>query len=179
MAMVRVPRAPLASLSSRFVVAAGLGVAAAQAPPLVVKRSTRAGHEVLVRGFAEFDASCKLKRVQTHHRRRVPPTGGSVETRPGDVVIGPNWVGAADCQGKTLRGVNVVLRTGPGVHRRRPLLARRRLLAPRQTVRAEVEVARPLAALRAGAAHRRSWRAASSFMISSLPPPIIITLTSR
>jgi hypothetical protein len=32
------------------------------------------------------------------------------------------------------------------------------------------------AALRA---HRPSWRAASSFMISSLPPPIIITFTSR
>ena len=90
-----------------LVVAAGLGVAAAQAPPLVVKRSTRAGHEVLVRGFAEFDASCKLKRVQTI-TVAVPPTGGSVETRPGDVVIGPNWVGAGDCQGKTLRGVNVV-----------------------------------------------------------------------
>jgi len=28
-------------------------------------------------------------------------------------------------------------------------------------------------------AHRPSWRAASSFMISSLPPPIIITFTSR
>jgi hypothetical protein len=28
-------------------------------------------------------------------------------------------------------------------------------------------------------AHSPSWRAASSFMISSLPPPIIITLTSR
>jgi hypothetical protein len=28
-------------------------------------------------------------------------------------------------------------------------------------------------------AHSPSWRAASSFMISSLPPPIIITFTSR
>ena len=121
-----------------LVVAAGLGVAAAQAPPLVVKRSTRAGHEVLVRGFAEFDASCKLKRVQTI-TVAVPPTGGSVETRPGDVVIGPNWVGAADCQGKTLRGVNVVYVPAPGFTG-----ADRFSLdvgySAGQTVRAEVEV---------------------------------------
>jgi len=92
--------------------ACGLG-ALAQSPPLTVKRSTRAGHEVLIRGFAEFDSTCRLKRVQTI-AIAVAPVGGSVETRPGDVVIGPNWVGAGDCQGKTLRGVNVVYVPAPG-----------------------------------------------------------------
>ncbi len=42
-----------------------------------------------------------------------------------------------------------------------------------------VLVPRHVAAARSGRAHRPNWREASSFMISSVPPPIIITLTSR
>ena len=37
--------------------------------PIVVKKRTRAGQEVLLRGFAEFDAQCRLKHVPTHRRR--------------------------------------------------------------------------------------------------------------
>jgi hypothetical protein len=79
---------------------------AADSSPLVVKRSTRAGHEVRIRGFAEFDAQCQ--------RRDVPriavaaePGRGRVEMRPGDVDIGANWVGVTSCAGVTLPGVNV------------------------------------------------------------------------
>ena len=82
-------------------------------PPIVVKKRTRAGQEVLVRGFAEFDAQCRLKHVQSIVVVRAP-TGGSVETRPGDVVIGPNWVGAGHCQGTTLPGVQVFYVPAPG-----------------------------------------------------------------
>ncbi len=80
--------------------------AAASEPLLVVKKRTSSGHEGLVRGFAEFDAECRLKRVQTITVVS-PPAHGGVESRPGDVVIGPNWVGGGDCEGTTLRGVNV------------------------------------------------------------------------
>lgn len=94
-------------------VAHGFGVAGAEEPPLVVKRSTPPGQEVLIRGFAEFTAACNLRRVQTI-AIATAPASGKVETRPGDVVIGPNWVGAGDCQGKTLRGVNVFYVPAPG-----------------------------------------------------------------
>lgn len=81
--------------------------------PLVVRKQTRAGREVLVRGFAEFDEQCRLRNVQ---RIAVvsAPSGGSVEMRPGDVVIGPNWVGSGQCSGTTLRGVQVVYVPAPG-----------------------------------------------------------------
>ena len=82
-----------------------LCVAAAE-PPIVVKKLTAAGQEVIVRGFAEFDAACNLKHVQTIVVT-VRPDHGEVETRPGAVVIGPNWVGGGHCEGTTLRGVNV------------------------------------------------------------------------
>jgi hypothetical protein len=82
-------------------------------PPIVVKKRTRAGQEVLLRGFAEFDAQCRLKHVQSIAVARAP-TGGSVEARPGDVVIGPNWVGAGQCAGTTLRGVQVFYVPAPG-----------------------------------------------------------------
>lgn len=75
-------------------------------PTLVVKRRTISGHEVLVRGFAEFDAACRLKHVQTITVVS-QPGHGAVESRPGDVVIGPNWVGGGHCEGTMLRGVNV------------------------------------------------------------------------
>jgi hypothetical protein len=82
-------------------------------PAIVVKRETDAGKEVLVRGFAEFDASCSLVRVQTV-TVVVPPHGGRVESRPGPVVIGPNWVGGGNCVGTTLQGVNVFYVPAPG-----------------------------------------------------------------
>ena len=89
------------------------GAAGAAEPPIVVKRETAAGKEVLVRGFAEFDASCSLVRVQTVSVV-APPQHGNVETRPGPVVIGPNWVGGGNCVGTTLQGVNVFYVPAPG-----------------------------------------------------------------
>jgi len=95
-------------------VAACFAVAAfAAEPPIVVKKRTRAGQEVVLRGFAEFDGQCRLKQVPSIVVA-CAPTGGSVETRPGDVVIGPNWVGAGQCQGTTLRGVQVFYVPAPG-----------------------------------------------------------------
>ena len=90
-----------------------MGAADAAEPAIVVKRETDAGKEVLVRGFAEFDASCSLVRVQTV-AVVVPPHDGRVETRPGPVVIGPNWVGGGSCVGTTLQGLNVFYVPAPG-----------------------------------------------------------------
>jgi hypothetical protein len=87
--------------------------ALAAEPPIVVKKQTRAGQEVVVRGFAEFDAQCRLKNVQRIAVASAP-RGGSVEMRPGDVVIGPNWVGSGQCAGTTLPGVQVVYVPAPG-----------------------------------------------------------------
>ena len=66
-----------------------------------------------MRGFAEFDSRCTLKHVQRIVVASAP-SHGTVETRPGDVVVGPNWVGAARCEGKTLRGVQVFYVPTPG-----------------------------------------------------------------
>jgi hypothetical protein len=110
--MMPVPFRSLAMASCRHpfaliaLILAGSGALAADESPLVVKRSTRAGQEVRIRGFAEFDAQCQ--------RRDVPriavaaePGRGRVEMRPGDVAIGANWVGVTSCAGTTLPGVNV------------------------------------------------------------------------
>jgi hypothetical protein len=94
------------SIAAVVVASAGLAAAATAAEPLLVKRQTVAGKEVLVRGFAEFDSQCRLVRVQTIGVA-TPPRSGTVETRPGPVVIGPNWVGGGNCVGTTLQGVNV------------------------------------------------------------------------
>src|SRR5664279_5667137 len=82
-------------------------------PPLIVKKSTAAGREVLIRGFAEFDGGCNLKHVQTI-AVAAPPGHGSVESRPGTVTIGPNWVGGGHCEGTTLQGVRVYYVPAPG-----------------------------------------------------------------
>ena len=66
-----------------------------------------------MRGFAEFDADCTLKHVQTVTVVS-RPAHGAVQIRPGDVVIGPNWVGGGHCEGTTLRGVNVYYVPAPG-----------------------------------------------------------------
>ena len=91
-------------------IVAALGMVAlaavASEPSLVVKKRTSSGHEVLVRGFAEFDAACRLKHGQTITIAS-QPGHGAVESRPGDVVIGPNWVGGGHCEDTTLKGVNV------------------------------------------------------------------------
>lgn len=97
-----------------IVVVAGCAVSAlADERPIVVRKQTRAGEEVIVRGFAEFDGQCRLKNVQRITVASAP-TGGSVEMRPGDVVIGPNWVGAGQCAGTTLPGVQVFYVPAPG-----------------------------------------------------------------
>ena len=95
-------------------VAAGCAAAAlADEPAIVVKKRTRAGQEVLVRGFADIDAQCRLKHVQKIAIASAP-RGGRDETRPGDVVIGANWVGAGHCEGTTLRGAQVIYVPAPG-----------------------------------------------------------------
>ena len=91
-------------VTSRVAALGMVALAALSVAPLAAAASS--GHEGLVRGFAEFDAECRLKRVQTITVVS-PPAHGGVESRPGDVVIGPNWVGGGDCEGTTLRGVNV------------------------------------------------------------------------
>jgi len=111
MASIAAPGA-LRRLAALAVACCAVAAFAAEAP-IVVKKRTRAGQEVLLRGFAEFDGQCRLKHVQNIVVARAP-TGGSVETRPGDVVIGPNWVGTGQCQGTTLRGVQVFYVPAPG-----------------------------------------------------------------
>jgi hypothetical protein len=106
--------------------------------PLVVKRRTTVGHEVLVRGFAEFDQECRLRRVQTI-AVALAPAHGSVETRPGDVVIGANWAGAGHCEGTTLRGVKVFYVPAPAFAGTDRFALDVGYTAGR-TVRAEVEV---------------------------------------
>ena len=93
--------------------ALAIGTAGAAEPPTIVKRQTVAGKDVLVRGFAEFDASCNLVRVQTV-AVVAAPQNGKVETRPGPVVVGTNWVGGGHCEGTTLQGVNVFYVPAPG-----------------------------------------------------------------
>jgi hypothetical protein len=93
--------------------ALAIGAAGAAEPPTIVKRQTVAGKDVLVRGFAEFDASCNLVRVQTV-AVVAPPQNGKVETRPGPVVVGTNWVGGVHCEGTKLQGVNVFYVPAPG-----------------------------------------------------------------
>ncbi len=110
--MPRLFRSYAAALAT-VLAASAIGAAHAGEPAIVVKRETDAGKEVLVRGFAEFDASCSLIRVQTV-TVVVPPHDGRVETRPGPVVIGPNWVGGGNCVATTLQGVNVFYVPAPG-----------------------------------------------------------------
>ena len=88
-------------------------VAAAAEPPIIVRKETRVGEPVMVRGFAEFDSACRLKHVQRIVVAKAP-AHGTVETRPGDVVVGANWVGAARCEGTKLRGVEVFCLPAPG-----------------------------------------------------------------
>ena len=72
----------------------------------MLARKTAAGREVLVRGFAEFGADCKLRHVQTITVVDAP-AHGRVEQRPGVVTIGDNWVGDKSCAGARLDGVQV------------------------------------------------------------------------
>ena len=89
------------------IVLAGLvGGANADEPPIQVKRTTEAGREVLIRGFAEFNGNCTLRHVQAI-TVVMPPANGRIETRPGEVTIGPNWVGSGACEGTKLQGVRV------------------------------------------------------------------------
>lgn len=109
MASIAVSRSPCWMATLAF---APVLVAAAE-PPIIVKKETRAGEAVMVRGFAEFDSACRLKHVQRIVVASAP-AHGTVETRPGDVVVGPNWVGAARCEGTKLRGVQVFYVPAPG-----------------------------------------------------------------
>ncbi len=90
--------------------ALALGAIATMQPPAAadesLSRKTRAGREVLVRGFAEFGADCKLRHVQTV-TVVTPPVNGRIEQRPGEVTIGDNWVGDKSCAGARLEGLRV------------------------------------------------------------------------
>ncbi len=78
-----------------------------------IHRKTAPGREVTVRGFAEFDGNCRLRNVQ---RIQVvdAPAHGTVETRPGVVTIGKNWVGDTHCEGTKLDGVFVYYKPADG-----------------------------------------------------------------
>lgn len=82
------------------------GAALADEPPIQVRRVTEPGREVLIRGFAEFNSHCTLRHVQSITVVS-PPANGRIETRPGEVTVGPNWVGTGSCEGTTLQGVRV------------------------------------------------------------------------
>lgn len=69
-------------------------------------KKTTPGREVLIRGFAEFDANCQLRNVQTITVVELP-AHGRVEQRSGTVTIGDNWVGNKSCVGAKLEGVQV------------------------------------------------------------------------
>jgi len=71
-----------------------------------ITRRTAVDHGVSIRGFAEFDRDCRLIHVQTIMIVDAP-ANGRVETRPGPVVIGDNWVGNTSCKGTKLDGVLV------------------------------------------------------------------------
>lgn len=71
-----------------------------------LRRRTPTGREVLLRGFAEFNADCTLRHVQTITVVDAP-VRGRVEQRPGTVTIGDNWVGSKSCAGAKLEGMNV------------------------------------------------------------------------
>ena len=96
----------IASRTAALAALALVATVASAEPPLFLKRQVAAGQEVLVRGFAEFGADCVLKRVQTV-AVALPPSGGRIDVRPGNVVIGSNWVGGGHCEGTTLPGVKV------------------------------------------------------------------------
>ena len=113
MASIAVPMSPLRIATLACMLAVSLGAAAADEPPIILKKETRPGQPVMVRGFAEFDSRCRLKHVQRIAVASAP-SHGTVETRPGDVVVGPNWVGAARCEGTKLRGVQVFYLPAPG-----------------------------------------------------------------
>ena len=76
MASIAAPSA-LRRLAALAVACCAVAAFAAEAP-IVVKKRTRAGQEVLLRGFAEFDGQCRLTRVQSIVVARAP-TGGSEE----------------------------------------------------------------------------------------------------
>ncbi len=71
-----------------------------------LSRKTAAGREVLIRGFAEFDADCKLRHVQTV-KVVAAPANGRVEQRPGVVTVVENRVGNEACAGTKLDGLQV------------------------------------------------------------------------
>ena len=103
--MGSVPRRCATLMVALFFGVAG-GPARPDERPIVVKRETTAGHDVRVRGFAEFDGNCARVPGQTV-KVVDAPAHGRVDKRPEPVAIGPNWVGRANCEGKTLEGITV------------------------------------------------------------------------
>jgi hypothetical protein len=78
---------------------------ASQAEKLIT-RHVHPGQEILIRGFAEFDRSCR--RVHVPEIRFIDyPRQGVASSRAGEVTVGPNWVGEAQCVGTVLDGVLV------------------------------------------------------------------------
>ena len=89
-----------------FVVHGLASEAIAAGTDVSLTKRTRPGREVLIRGFAEFDADCKLRYVQKITIVDVP-ANGRVDQRPGEVTIAENWVGEKSCAGTKLNGVKV------------------------------------------------------------------------
>jgi len=121
-----------------FLLAGLLGAAVADEAPIQVRRTTEPGREVLIRGFAEFNGNCTLRHVQAI-TVVTPPANGRIETRPGEVTIGPNWVGSGACEGKKLQGVRVFYVPNEGFSGSDKLLLEIGYQSNRK-VRAEVDV---------------------------------------
>jgi hypothetical protein len=78
-----------------------------------LERKTSAGRETAIRGFAEFDSSCRLRNVPRVNAVQ-PPEHGTLETRPGVVTVGANWVGDTHCEGTKLDGMFLYYKPADG-----------------------------------------------------------------
>jgi hypothetical protein len=71
-----------------------------------IVRQTKAGREVELRGFIEYDGQCKPRSIPTITIVDAP-AHGTIDQRPGVVTIGDNWVGNQSCAGTRLDGIQV------------------------------------------------------------------------
>lgn len=71
-----------------------------------LSRQTDAGHEVLIRGFAEFDGDCRGRAAE---RIRIvdAPSRGRIEQRLGKLTLDPARVDGRSCAAATLDAVLV------------------------------------------------------------------------
>jgi hypothetical protein len=88
-------------------------VASSAEPDRRIVRQTKAGSEVELRGFIEYDGQCKPRGIPTITIVDAP-AHGAVEQRPGVVTIGDNWVGNQTCTGTRLDGIRVYYKPADG-----------------------------------------------------------------